>query len=510
MIAGREMGLNGEFYRETTITTSYHGICNVALSMKNTIPILHGPSGCFNYEIASLVISEKQGHHAFTSNLLATDLAYSSFDNLQKAIIDAYKNFKPELIIVTTTNVTELIASQQILESVVEKTRKQITIPVIVIYGNTLNNNIYQGIDNALTVLTESFAEKQLLLDNSVNIIGPVKGIYNWRADLLETIRLLKNIGIKINSIVPAGASTRDFEKLPAAQLNILMYPYDFGLIAANYLEKEYGTPYIYTIPYGVENTINFLEGLKEYFPNLSKNIDKFIERELRFWGGNLIDDLDISGYTLAGSPIAIFGMNTLVYGLTKTLEEDIWLSSKILGIKNKKSPLLNKFYRKMEKNGVKILFEPSKEEVTQVLRESPPYIVFGSFIEFLAAQEAKIHNFIPVSEPVRYFSSRYLDAPFRGIRGTSYLLHKVWEETIKYVYSYTETGETAFEELEFEEKALKHLIEILNKVPTFVRSKVKFTIETLLKRKIGSERRKVCLADVKWAVKEAMKLKPK
>ena len=113
--------MNGEFYRETTITTSYHGICNVALSMKNTIPILHGPSGCFNYEIASLVISEKQGHHAFTSNLLATDLAYGSFDNLQKAIIDAYIKLKPELIIVTTTNVTELIASEQILQKNEEK-----------------------------------------------------------------------------------------------------------------------------------------------------------------------------------------------------------------------------------------------------------------------------------------------------------------------------------------------------------------------------------------------------
>jgi len=502
--------MSGEFYRETTITTSYHGICNVALSMKNTIPILHGPSGCFNYEIASLVISEKQGHHAFTSNLLATDLAYSSFDNLQRAIIDAYIKLRPELIIVTTTNVTELIASEQILDTVIEEVRREVPIPIVVIYGNTLNDNMYQGIDKALTILTENFAKEQQLIDNSVNIIGPVKGIYNWRADLLETIRLLKSIGLKINSIVPAGASIKDFEKLPAAQLNILTYPYDFGLAAVTHLEKEYGTPYIYTVPYGVEDTIKFLEKLKEFFPNLSKNIDRLIEKEMRFWGGNLIDDLDISGYTIAGSPIAIFGMNTLIYGLTKVLEEDLWLSPKILGVKNKENPLLNKFYRKMKKKGAKILFEPSKEEIVETLKEFSPYIVFGSFIEFLASQEAKIQHFIPVSEPIRYFSSRYLDAPFRGIRGASYLLHRIWEETVKYVYSYTEIGEEESWELKFEEKALKHLIETLNKVPTFIRSKVKFTIENLLKKRIGTTKRKVCLEDVKWAIKEAMKLKPK
>lgn len=503
------MELSGGFYRESTTTTSYHGICNVALSMKNTIPILHGPSGCFNYEIASLVISEKQGHHAFTSNILATDLACSSFDNLQKAIIDAYK-LKPELIIVTTTNVTELIASEQILESVVEEVRRKIPVPIVVIYGGTLNNNMYQGVDKALTILTENFAKEQRLMDNSVNIIGPVKGVYNWRADLLEIIRLLKCIGLKLNTIVPAGASIKDFEKLPAAQLNILTYPYDFGLTSAIHLEKEYGTPYIYTVPYGVENTIKFLEELIEYFPNLSKNIDRLIEREMRFWGGNLIDDLDISGYTIAGSPIAIFGMNTLIYGLTKVLEEDLWLTSKILGVKNKKNPLLNKFYRKMRESGVRILFEPSKEEIVDVLKEDSPYIVFGSFIEYLASREAKIQCFIPVSEPIRYFSSRYLDAPFRGIRGVSYLLHRVWEETIKYVYSYTETrGEYSWD-LKFEENALKYLIEILNKVPAFVRSKVKFVIENLLEKRVGKTEEKVCLEDIKWAIKEAMKLKSK
>ena len=163
-----------------------------------------------------------------------------------------------------------------------------------------------------------------------------------------------------------------------------------------------------------------------------------------------------------------------------------------------------------MKKKGARIIFEPSKEEIVDVLKENSPYIVFGSFIEFLASQEAKIQHFIPVSEPIRYFSSRYLDAPFRGIRGASYLLHRIWEETIKYVYSYAEIGEEESWELKFEEKALKHLIETLNKVPTFVRSKVKFAIENLLKKRIDKTKRKVCLEDVKWAIKEAMKLKPK
>lgn|GEM_PF-6194814 len=506
--------MSRSLYSEEVISSSFQGICDVVLSMKRAIPVIHSPSGCSNYAVSEFVIAEKQGCHIFTSSLLATDVAHGGLDRLRRAVKEAVKNYNPELLVVTTTNVTELLISEDILQCEVEGLRCDVEVPVVPIYANTLRDTFYDGIDKALYVLTREFCDQKASgggdgKQPSVNIIGPTKGIFNWRADLLETLRLLKGVDLRINAIVPANAGIEDFRNLPHADLTILMYPYDFGESAARFLEKEFGIAYYTEVPFGIEGTMEFLEGLKEYFPSISKRVEEFLAREMRVWGASVIDDMDISGFTIADSPVAVFGSNTLAYGLSRVLSDDLWMSLAVIGIKNGMHEALVGFFRERELGGTKVLVMPGKEQIVDSLKSASPFMVFGGFTEYLASQEAGIGSFIPASEPARYFSSRYLDAPFRGIRGVSYLLHRVWEETVKFVYAYKRSHPRedirSEEGLMYEEEALKRLNGVLARVPHFIRSRVRFAIERILRERVRG--RKVTVKDVEEAVLEAMRV---
>ena len=82
-------------------------------------------------------------------------------------------------------------------------------------------------------------------------------GFHNTH-DCRELKRLLNDLGIEINEIIPEGCSVQNLKNLPKAWFNIVPYR-EIGLMSAVYLEKDFEMPYVSVTPMGIVDTANFI-----------------------------------------------------------------------------------------------------------------------------------------------------------------------------------------------------------------------------------------------------------
>ena len=107
----------------------------------------------------------------------------------------------------------------------------------------------------------------------SVKIIGmSILGFHN-RHDCTESKRLMKDLGIEINEVIPEGASVHDLKNLPRAWFNLVPYR-ELELIAAQYLQEEFGTPYVDITPMGVLETARCIRKIQKVINGQGANVD--------------------------------------------------------------------------------------------------------------------------------------------------------------------------------------------------------------------------------------------
>lgn len=89
-----------------------------------------------------------------------------------------------------------------------------------------------------------------------VNLLGLNLWQRYQEGDILELRRLLGLCGIETGAVLLAGCSMADLERLPEADLNLVLYP-ELGLECAKYLEEAAGMPYYAcpTLPVGFSAT---------------------------------------------------------------------------------------------------------------------------------------------------------------------------------------------------------------------------------------------------------------
>ncbi|MGX8715448.1 MAG: nitrogenase component 1, partial [Lachnospiraceae bacterium] len=94
-----------------------------------------------------------------------------------------------------------------------------------------------------------------------VNILGLSLWQLYQEGDREELERILGMCGIKVNTFLCAGSSLEELEKLPEADLNIVVYEENDGGCAA-WLQETCGTPYYICrrLPIGFDETDRFIE----------------------------------------------------------------------------------------------------------------------------------------------------------------------------------------------------------------------------------------------------------
>jgi hypothetical protein len=92
----------------------------------------------------------------------------------------------------------------------------------------------------------------------SCNILGPTSLGFRNRDDIVEVVRLVESLGIRINTVAPLGASPADLARIPQAHFNIVLYP-EIADTAARWLKRQFGQEMVTTVPIGVGATRDFV-----------------------------------------------------------------------------------------------------------------------------------------------------------------------------------------------------------------------------------------------------------
>ncbi|MGB9837257.1 nitrogenase component 1 [Methanothermobacter sp.] len=256
---------------EPVSTCKLFGAVRAVSGVRNAVPLIHGPRGCA-YHIGYLLTARGGKRiRVLSTELSESDVVFGAADKLKKAIIEADRTLKPELIAVMSSCATSIIGED--IGRVAEDVKGEIDSQIVTISAGGFESNQGEGYLEVMMALLESLAADVKPLDEpSINIIGEFRG----GPDLNHIVDTLGSMGVSVNCVLTSGSTVGDIEMIASAHLN-----YSFcdvsGIGPCRFLEERFGMPFLHhPIPLGFSNTLDFYEGILDHL-----HIDYPIQDEL-------------------------------------------------------------------------------------------------------------------------------------------------------------------------------------------------------------------------------------
>jgi nitrogenase molybdenum-iron protein beta chain len=172
------------------------GAMYAALGIHNCLPHSHGSQGCCSYHRSTLTRHYKEPVMAGTSSFTEGSSVFGGQANLLEAIGNIFSIYRPDVIAVHTTCLSETIGDD--IPQIIAKAKEEGKIPggKFVIHTNTPSyvGSHVTGFANMTRSMVEYFSEKTGIRKNQLNVIP------GWvePADMREIKRLAREIGVKI------------------------------------------------------------------------------------------------------------------------------------------------------------------------------------------------------------------------------------------------------------------------------------------------------------------------
>nr|YP_010580318.1 photochlorophyllide reductase subunit B [Edaphochlamys debaryana]UZS90702.1 photochlorophyllide reductase subunit B [Edaphochlamys debaryana] len=432
----------------------------------------------------------------------------------QKGQLEEQKSNIPDVILADVNHyrVNELQAADRTLEQIVryytEKAKKQ----------NILN-----------TTKTEK---------PSVNIIGVFTLGFHNQHDCRELKRLFNDLGIKINEIIPEGGDVNNLKNLPQAWFNFVPYR-EVGLMTAVYLKTEFNMPYVSITPMGLvdtalcireigkiitnhlnsqlnENLAHSASPLGDEKTNLIENLfNKYIDQQTRFISQAAWFSRSIDCQNLTGKKVVVFGDATHSAAITKILSREMGIRVSCAGTYCKHDA--DWFREQVSGFCDQVLITDDHTQVGDTIAKLEPAAIFGTQMERHVGKRLDIPCGV-ISAPVHIQNFPLGYRPFLGYEGTNQIADLVYnsfnlgmEDHLLQIFgghdsvvnNSPSTNNTVVSTNSINDSILwspDGLAE-LNKVPGFVRGKVKRNTEKYALQKNIS----LITVEIMYAAKEAL-----
>lgn len=257
--------------------------------IENAIAILHGPKGCAYHYRYSARRRHSPMFDIISTDLNEKDIIYGGEDKLRRKIIEVDNKYKPEVIFVIPTTVTDVINED--ISNVISEVQEDISAKLIMtksevfshrdrgIAKKQVNENVKNwdkinssnsfetkgcGYTEVLTALVEQFMEKKDVIPKSVNIETFAWGPGSKR-NLLEIEKILNKIGISVNIFIPS-TSPENIKNATRAELNITR-----RLRWAKIMEQKFGTRYVHFQNF---SKYHGLEGIENFYFQIAKELN--------------------------------------------------------------------------------------------------------------------------------------------------------------------------------------------------------------------------------------------
>ncbi len=264
---------------------SLAGAYGTTLGINGGVPILHSGAGCGVGQLFGTLYAGGQaagGNEGGTSTpcscLVEEHVIFGGEDKLRNLIQSTTELFNSELFVVISGCVPSLIGDD--VDAIVGEFRDKV--PIVHVKAPGFSGNSYEGYELFLEAVVDQLLTEKPKQKKLVNILGVVP--YNhvfWKGELTTVKKLLADVGIEANVIFTEPNGLESIDKIPAAEYNIVLSPWN-GHRAAKKLEDKFGIPFVSFpgVPVGAKQTGEFLRTVAEKLDVPSDDVEEYIKRE--------------------------------------------------------------------------------------------------------------------------------------------------------------------------------------------------------------------------------------
>ena len=493
------------------------GTLRVASSFKDVHAIMHAPLGDDYFNVMRSMLERERDFTPVTASMVDRHvLARGSQNKVVENILRKDKEEQPHLIILTPTCTSSIL--QEDLQNFVNRASITSKSDVILADVNHYRVNELQAADRTLEQVVRFYIEKAKKQDNlktkktekpSVNILGIFTLGFHNQHDCRELKRLLTDLGIDINEIIPEGGQVKNLKNLPKAWFNIVPYR-EVGLMTAVYLEKEFGMEYVATTPMGIVETANFIREIQSILNRIENtnkwDFDSYIDQQTRFVSQAAWFSRSIDCQNLTGKRAVVFGDATHVVAMTKILVREMGVRVVCAGTYCKHDS--DWFRDQVQDYADEVLITDNHTEISTRITALEPSAIFGTQMERHIGKKLNIPCGV-ISAPVHIQNFPLGYRPFLGYEGTNQIADLVYnsftlgmEDHLLEIFGGHDT-KTAVSELPITEGLFwtPEAQSELSKIPGFVRGKIKRNTEKYAQQNNVNE----ITLKVMYAAKEAL-----
>ena len=491
------------------------GTLRVASSFKNVHAIMHAPLGDDYFNVMRSMLERERDFTPVTASIVDRHvLARGSQEKVVENITRKDKEEKPDLILLTPTCTSSIL--QEDLQNFVDRASLESNSDVILADVNHYRVNELQAADRTLEQIVRFYIEKskkdgsllhEKTLVPSANIIGIFTLGFHNQHDCRELKRLLNDLGIQVNEVIPEGGSVENIRKLPKAWFNIVPYR-EVGLMAAVYLEQEFKIPYISTTPMGLVETAQFIREIAAILQDKSSiDFENYVDNQTRFVSQAAWFSRSIDCQNLTGKRAVVFGDATHAASITKILSREMGIRVCCAGTYCKHDA--DWFREQIQGFCDEILITDDHTQVGNKIAELEPAAIFGTQMERHIGKRLDVPCGV-ISAPVHIQNFPLGYRPFLGYEGTNQIADLVYnsftlgmEDHLLEIFGGHDVKTVITKSLSTDSSLnwSTGAIAELNKIPGFVRNRVKRNTE-----KFAREQGLVEITiDVMYAAKEAL-----
>ncbi|BBA79279.1 light-independent protochlorophyllide reductase subunit B [cyanobacterium endosymbiont of Rhopalodia gibberula] len=469
------------------------GTLRIASSFRNVHAIMHAPLGDDYFNVMRSMLERERNFTPVTASIVDRNvLAQGSQEKVVNNILRKDREENPDLIILTPTCTSSIL--QEDLANFVDRAQIDMKGDVMLADVNHYRYNELQAADKTLHQVIKFYLEKDKKQGElpqrktekpSVNIIGMSTLGFHNKHDCTELKRLMKDLGIEINEVIPEGASVHDLKNLPKAWFNLVPYR-ELGLIVAQYLQEEFGTPYVDITPMGVLETARCIRKIQQVINEQGANVD--FEKNIReqtlhvsqaAWFSRSIDCQN-----LTGKKAVVFGDNTHAAAMTKILTLEMGINVVLAGTYCKYDEKW--FTEQVSKYCDQVLISDDNAEIGDAIALLEPSAIFGTQMERHIGKRLGIPCGV-ISSPIHIQNFPIGYKPFCGYEGTNQITDLIYnsftlgmEAHLLEIFGGHDTKEVITKRISTNSNLdwNKEAQAELNKIPSFVRNKVQCNTE--------------------------------
>ena len=476
------------------------GTLRIATSFKNVHAIMHAPLGDDYFNVMQSMLERKRNFTPVTASVvdrhvLARGSQEKVINNIRRKDIEE----QPDLVILTPTCTSSIL--QEDLQNFVNRAGIETKAEVLLADVNHYRVNELQAADRTLQQIIEFFLNKEKKFNNfnikktlepSVNIIGSYNLAFHNQHDISELKHLFSDLGVKINLIIPEGASVHELKNLPKAWFNFVPYR-EIGLLSAEFLQKEFNMPYIDIAPIGVIETAKFIRRVQQLLNNERLNVDfeSYIDIQTRFISQSAWFSRSIDCQSLTGKKAFVFGDSTHATTITKILTKEMGIHVVVAGTYCKYDKVW--FTKQIGHLCDEIIITDDHKIIGDLIKKLQPNVIFGTQMERHIAKRLNIPCGV-ISAPVHIQNFPLSYRPFCGYEGANQIADLIYnsftlgmEDHLLDIFGGHDTKDI----LEFSQITnnsniswSKEAQDELLKIPGFVRNKIKQNTENFVKNK--------------------------